>query len=140
MTPIRTSVGNLNVMDEHRIAEIWNGHPSKTAKGGAADLVVRQRVGQPPWNFNVQAVGPTSVRQGRFDLTSSGAAGASLHVPSSNFWDPQHVWQTGSTNGVPTLEFTSHIDSANGNTFPFGTILHAFKDLFGNGSRNPCPQ
>jgi hypothetical protein len=52
--PIGTRVGHLNVIDEHCIAEIWNAHPSKTAKGGAAYLVVRQRAGQPPTQANIE--------------------------------------------------------------------------------------
>jgi hypothetical protein len=87
------------------------------------------------WNFNF-TVGPaTKIRQERKTLTSAGVAAATLHVPSSYFWDPQHVWiQTSSS-----LTFTAHLDSANGNGFPIGTVLHFIKDVLGSDSRQPCP-
>lgn len=89
------------------------------------------------WNFNFSLSGAAAsqITQGRFPLTSAGSVAATLHVPSSYFWDPQHVW----SSTPVSVTFTVHLDSANGNGFPMGTILHFIKDVMGSGSRNPCP-
>jgi RHS repeat-associated protein len=89
------------------------------------------------WNFNFTVYGQAAsdVTQGRSNLTEGGASGPTLHVPSSYFWDPQHVWVPGDNS----LKFTAHIDSGNGGSFPAGTIKHFVTDVLGSDSRDPCP-
>src|SRR6266702_2287363 len=99
------------------------------------------------WNFNFTAQDLpqtefNDIKQKRYNLPN----GASLHVPNPqwhllpflpNPFDPNATWQRNPNNN--SITFTAHIDSANGGAFPFGTIKHFFKDVLGNGSRNPCP-
>jgi RHS repeat-associated protein len=64
------------------------------------------------------------------------STGASLHVPKpQSFFDPYAVFASAGGN----MWFTAHIDSANANANPLGFLKHAFTDVLGQNSRNPCP-
>src|SRR4051794_34320017 len=85
------------------------------------------------WNFNISgqnlnaAQFNTISQQGRYGLAGSHfGIGPTLHVPSSFHWDPNHVFASSNIGGQLSVLFPAHIDSANGNLFPTGTLFHLF--------------
>jgi RHS repeat-associated protein len=101
--------------------------------GGAANLVL----GAP----NLPARQFNAIQPGRRPLsllTTLIGYGPTLHIAGPGFLDPAAVFSNSNIGGATSITFTAHIDSAFAYN-PIGAVIHLFLDVFGHGSRNPCP-
>lgn len=101
--------------------------------GGAANLVLGAN--------NLPAAQFNAIQPGRRPLslvTTLFGYGPTLHIAGPGFFDPNAVFSNSNNGGTTSVTFTAHIDSAFAYN-PIGAVLHLFLDIFGAGSRNPCP-
>jgi RHS repeat-associated protein len=134
------------VVEETCKARVLDAVNSTFGTNFTADNVKKGFFWSGAWNFNISSNDLSASafnaisQQGRYALDSSFAGtGPTLHVPSSNFWDPQHTFISSNIGGQLSVLFTAHIDSSNGNFFPTGTFAHFVRDVIGHKHRSPCP-